>query len=319
MNSFTLSHRPRRLRACAALRELSTETFLDRRKLIYPLFISEGKNINQRHSLVSGIWTLSVDQLPKALEALQKKSITKILLFGVVNKKDAHGSKAFDTKGPVAQALRLIRKSFGDFLVGTDIALDPYTSHGHDGIFDGKNILNDESVAALCKMSLLHADLGADIVAPSDMMDGRVAAIRNALDTKQFTDISILSYTAKYASCLYGPFREVLDAKVQGDKKSYQMNPANRREALRELTLDLQEGADMVMVKPASWYLDIISDFRDVSDVPVVAYQVSGEAAMIELLAQNKMTDRKRAIEESLISILRAGADSIVTYFAMDL
>ncbi len=319
LDPLDLVSRPRRLRQTAAFRSLASETELRRDKIIYPLFISEGKKINKRHSIVSGMRTVSVDELPKVAEGLLKKGLEKLLLFGVVAKKDAKGSGALDSNGPVPQALKILRRSFPSLLLATDIALDPYTTHGHDGLMDGDRVLNDETVSVLAEMANLHADLGALIVSPSDMMDGRVAGIRLVLDENGFTDTAILSYTAKYASCLYGPFRETLDAKVKGDKKSYQMNFANRREAMRELVLDLEEGADMVMVKPASWYLDIISDFGASSEVPVVAYQVSGEAAMIELMAKNKLVNRSQAIEESLISIFRAGADCIVTYFGEDL
>ena len=275
--------------------------------------------MKKSHPLVPSLLTLSLDELKTVLKEASQAGIRSVLLFGVSSKKDKKGSEALSEKSPVVEAIRLIRDEHPHLIVATDIALDPYTDHGHDGLFDGKKVLNDETVEVLSKMSLLHAKAGAHMVAPSDMMDGRVAAIREALDANGHEDISILSYTAKYASCLYGPFRETLSAKVAGDKKTYQMDPGNRREAQRELDLDLAEGADMVMVKPASWYLDIISDFKARSNVPVAAYQVSGECAMIELGAKAGIFSKERAVVESLTAIARSGADIIVTYYALDL
>ncbi len=316
---MTIRHRPRRLRQSPEIRSIVAETSVQTAKLIWPIFVCEGKKIKKAHPHVPGLLTVSLDQLNSSVQKAFEKGIKCILLFGVVSKKDSEGSYALNKNGIVPQAIRAIRKNFPEILIATDIALDPYTDHGHDGVFDGAKVLNDETVDILCKMSVLHAKSGAHIVAPSDMMDGRVAAIRSALDAEGFMDISIMAYSAKYASCLYGPFRDTLNAKVKGDKKTYQMNPANRREAIRELELDISESADFVMVKPASWYLDIISDFKAASNVPVVAYQVSGECAMIELAASEGLLDRQRAIHESLLSIFRAGADFVITYFALDL
>jgi porphobilinogen synthase len=312
-------HRPRRLRASQSIRAVLRETELSISKLCLPLFIADGKNIQERHPSVPGIITLSVDRVSKFLKELEPLSIPMILLFGVTQKKDAQGSEALNVDGAVVRATQEIRSHFPDLLIATDVALDPYTDHGHDGLFDGNKILNDETVDVLCQMSLLHAKSGANIVAPSDMMDGRIGAIRSALEENSFKDTNILAYTAKYASCLYGPFRDTLNANVVGDKKTYQMDPANREEALRELHLDIEEGADFVMVKPASWYLDIISDFKRESRTPVAAYQVSGECAMIEVGAKQGLFDRDRAILESALSIRRAGADLLVTYFATDI
>lgn len=314
-----LAHRPRRLRSSPWIRDLVRETWLSPKRLCMPLFVCEGKDVQKSHPQVPGIITMSVDRLTKYCETVVKNEIPFVLLFGFTEKKDAKGSGALDKQGPVVRAISSIRDKYPDLIVGTDIALDPYTDHGHDGVFQNGEVVNDSTVEVLSEMSLLHAKAGAQILAPSDMMDGRVAAIRSTLDASGFEKNLILSYTAKYASCLYGPFRDTLDAKPIGDKKSYQMDPANRREASRELELDLSEGADMVMVKPASWYLDVISDFKVQSSVPVAAYQVSGECALIELGAKNGLFNRDRAIQESAQSIFRAGCDILVSYFAPDL
>lgn len=315
-----LKHRTRRLRLHSGLRDLIRETSLSPSKLCLPVFVRKGKNIRISHPSVPGITTYSVDTLLTYLKEIEELKIPFILVFGVSDEKDDQGSAALDRDGPVVRAIQAIRSRFPELIIGTDIALDPYTSHGHDGLFDGKQILNDETVDVLCEMSLLHAKAGAHILAPSDMMDGRIGAIRKTLEEGGFKDRSILAYTAKYASCLYGPFRDTLNARVSGDKKSYQMDPANRREALRELELDLDEGADMVMVKPASWFLDIIADFKRTEvNAPIAAYQVSGECAMIEMGARQGLFHRELAIYESALSIFRAGADILVTYFASDL
>lgn len=315
---MNLIYRPRRLRQNPSLREAIAETRWAPSQLWWPVFVTEGKKVSRQHPLISGLQTISIDQIYSTLKEAASHKIGGIILFGVTEKKDSKGTFALDKNSTVIKAIKEIRSRFPDLLVATDIALDPYTDHGHDGLFDGKKILNDETVEKLCEMSILHAKAGAHIVSPSDMMDGRVEAIREALDEESFVDVSILSYTAKYASCLYGPFRDTLKAKVKGDKKTYQMDPRNRREASRELELDINEGADMVMVKPASWYLDVISDFKDQSTVPVFSYQVSGECGMIELAAKNKMIDRNRGILESLDCLFRAGSDAVITYFAIE-
>lgn len=312
-----LLYRPRRLRMHPTIRSLVQETQFSVNQLILPLFVTDGKNIRTPNKNLEISFTLSPDQLKKYLKEISGLGIKHVLLFGVSSKRDSQGSEAFNSNGAVIQAIQEIRSHFPNLMVATDIALDPYTDHGHDGIFTNGEVLNDETVEALCKMTLLHAKAGAHMVAPSDMMDGRVAAIRKSLDQSGFKNTLILSYTAKYASCLYGPFRDALKLKkLVGDKKTYQMDPPNRREALKELKLDVCEGADIVMVKPASWYLDIISDFKRICDVPVAAYQVSGECAMIELGAKAGIFDRDRALLESCTSIFRAGADCLVTYYA---
>ena len=319
-----LNHRPRRLRQSSFIRDLVRETEISLSKICLPLFVTDGKNIEKPNKNLPSLITFSLDRLLKFVDGAQKDGIKFILLFGVTEKRNAKASEAFNLNSPVIKAISEIRSRFPEMIVGTDIALDPYTDHGHDGLCKIKSngdyeILNDETVEALSKMSLMHAKAGAQIVSPSDMMDGRVGGIREALDEEGFEKTIILSYTAKYASCLYGPFRDALGANLIGDKKTYQMDPANRKEALRELALDLCEGADIVMVKPASWYLDILADFKRESSVPVAAYHVSGEAGMIELGAKAKLFDRDRAILESSTAIFRAGADILVTYFAKDL
>jgi porphobilinogen synthase len=294
------------------------ETPLLSRKMILPLFLKEGAGLQIPHPQLPTVYTWSLDKLIPYLRTLNAHQLGGVLLFGVSDKRDPNGSEALRKDNIVLQAIKEIRSTCPDLIVATDIALDPYTDHGHDGLFENGKILNDQSVQVLCEMSYLHAEAGAHIVAPSDMMDGRVLEIRESLDEGNFQDTLVLAYTAKYASCLYGPFRDILKSEVQGDKKTYQMDPANRREAMRELELDLSEGADLVMVKPAGQYLDIIADFSQVSSVPVAAYQVSGECAMIELGAKAGLFDRDRAIAESLTSIFRAGADLIVSYFAAE-
>lgn len=314
-----LKHRPRRLRATESLRKISEETEISVSKLILPAFVIDGKNIKTPNKNLEISFTFSVDSLLKYLKEISPLGVKSLLLFGVSKKKDARGSEALNPNSAVVNAIKAVRDSFPDIVIGTDIALDPYTDHGHDGLFKNGKILNDETLEVLSEMSVLHAKAGAHVVGPSDMMDGRVKAIRRALDNEGFEDTSILSYTAKYASCLYGPFRDALSSKVIGDKKTYQMNPANRREALKELKLDVEEGADIVMVKPAGWYLDVISDFKANCEQPIAAYQVSGECAMIEVGAKAGLFDRERAIRESTISIFRAGADLIATYYAVEL
>jgi len=313
-----LTERPRRLRQNKSIRDMVRETSMRPEHLFFPFFVCEGKKQRSSHKSVPGIVTVSVDQIPTLIKPYWDAGIRAFVLFGVVEKKDKNGSRALDKKGPVVQAIKEIRSKYPEAIVVTDIALDPYTDHGHDGLYEKGEILNDATVEVLCEMSILHAQAGAQMLSPSDMMDGRIGAVRLALDAAGFENNMIMAYTAKYASALYGPFRDTLNVKLKGDKKSYQMDPANRREALRELQLDLQEGADIVMVKPATWYLDVISDFKQASNVPVAAYHVSGEAALIEVGAKAGLFDRDRAILESLLSIRRAGADLILSYQALD-
>ena len=311
-------HRPRRLRQNNSIREILAETKITPESLMLPIFVTEGKNLKTPIKHLPNNLVMSVDEMLAFLKE-QSPKLKSVLLFGVSSKRDAKGSEALNRESPVCRAISEIRSAFPELNIATDIALDPYTDHGHDGLFENGKILNDESVQVLSEMALIHARAGAHIVAPSDMMDGRVSAIRSVLDADSFTDTLILSYTAKYASCLYGPFRDALGSEVFGDKKTYQMDPRNRREALRELELDIEEGADMVMVKPALQYLDVIADFKERSPVPVAAYHVSGECAMLELGAKQGLFDRERAILEALTSITRAGADLIATYYAAEI
>ena len=314
-----LVYRPRRLRRSAPIRGLVRETELSPRQLIYPMFVTEGKAVRENIDTMPGQFRLSTDELVRECEELYSLGIGGVNLFGYSIEKDDLASKSYDSAGLVQRAVRAIKKAVPELCVQTDVALDPYTTHGHDGLVMNGKIVNDESVDVLCKMALSHAEAGADWIAPSDMMDGRVGAIRNALDMQGFSDVGILAYSAKYASCFYGPFRGALQsAPKSGDKKTYQMDPANTREALREISLDLDEGADVVMIKPALTYLDVIARVRDTFDVPVAAYNVSGEYAMVVAAAEKGWIDRDHAMMEMLLSIRRAGADMILTYFAKD-
>ena len=314
-----LVYRPRRLRRSASIRGLVRETELSPRQLIYPMFVTEGKAVRECIETMPGQFRLSIDELLRECEELYALGIGAVNLFGYSIEKDELGSMSFDSGGLIQRAVRAIKKTIPELCVQTDVALDPYTTHGHDGLVINGEIVNDESVEVLCRMALSHAEAGADWIAPSDMMDGRVGAIRNALDGQGFDGVGILAYSAKYASCFYGPFRGALNsAPKSGDKKSYQMDPANTREALREISLDLDEGADVVMIKPALCYLDVISRVRDTFDVPIAAYNVSGEYAMVIAAAEKGWLDKDRAMMEMLLSIRRAGADMILTYFAKD-
>ena len=314
-----LVYRPRRLRRSASIRGLVRETELSPRQLIYPMFVTEGKAVRECIDTMPGQFRLSIDELLRECEELYALGIGAVNLFGYSIEKDELGSMSYDSGGLIQRAVRAIKKTIPELCVQTDVALDPYTTHGHDGLVINGEIVNDESVEVLCRMALSHAEAGADWIAPSDMMDGRVGAIRNALDGQGFDGVGILAYSAKYASCFYGPFRGALkSAPKSGDKKSYQMDPANTREALREISLDLDEGADVVMIKPALCYLDVISRVRDTFDVPIAAYNVSGEYAMVIAAVEKGWLDKDRAMMEMLLSIRRAGADMILTYFAKD-
>ena len=312
--------RPRRNRKSAAIRALVEETRLATADLIYPQFLVEGNAIRDPIASMPGVERLSLDNLLRESERLVEFGIPGIALFPVIPKerKDAHGSEAANPEGILQKGVRALKEAFPELCVITDVALDPYTDHGHDGLVssDGE-ILNDETVEALVASALVQAEAGADMVAPSDMMDGRVGAIRSALDQRGFTHVSILSYAAKYASAFYGPFRDALSSSLAfGDKKSYQMNPANGREAVLEAQLDELEGADILMVKPALAYLDVIAKVREATPLPVAAYHVSGEYAMVHAAAQKGWLDGERALFESVLSIKRAGADMIFTYAA---
>jgi porphobilinogen synthase len=314
-------HRPRRLRRTEALRGFVRETRLSTRGLVYPMFACPGTNVRREVSSMPGIFQQSVDQIVEECRDVAGLGIPAVVLFGLPDKKDEVGSEASDANGAVQRSVEAIKKAKLDLLVITDVCLCEYTSHGHCGVVDaGKGeILNDPSVERLADAAVSHARAGADIVAPSDMMDGRVGAIRTKLDANGFQDVAILSYAAKYCSGFYGPFREAAQSAPQfGDRRSYQMDPANAREALREVALDLEEGADMVMVKPALPYLDIIQRVRDRFDVPVAAYNVSGEYAMVKAAARNGWIDEQRVVLEILTGIQRAGAEIVLTYHAKD-
>ncbi|MBV8551096.1 MAG: porphobilinogen synthase [Acidobacteriaceae bacterium] len=309
--------RPRRLRSSEAIRRLVRETRLAPPQLILPLFVCPGEGVRKDIASMPGNAQLSIDELVREAEDCRKRGLGGVILFGIPERKDEIASEAYDVNGITQRAIRAVKKEVPGLLVITDVCNCEYTSHGHCGLFRDGDVDNDATLEWLAKTAVSHAEAGADIVAPSDMMDGRVAAIRNALDAAGHTQTPILSYAAKYASVFYGPFREAAESTPQfGDRRSYQMDPANGREAMREIALDLEEGADMIMVKPAMPYLDVIREARRTYEVPLGAYQVSGEFSMIMAAAQNGWLDLDRTILESLTSIRRAGADFIVTYFA---
>lgn len=313
--------RLRRLRASAALRDLIRETEIRARDLIYPLFIAEGTQVQQPISAMPGQYRWSVDRLPSTIEKIAALGIPAVLLFGVLEaaSKDETGSAAWEDHGVVQEAIRALKRAAPHVVVITDVCLCEYTSHGHCGVVKDGRVLNDPTLELLARQAVSHARAGADIVAPSDMMDGRVAAIRAALDREGFADTPILAYAAKFASGFYGPFREAAASTPQfGDRRTYQMDPANAREALREIKLDIAEGADLIMVKPALAYLDLIAKARACFDLPLVAYNVSGEYAMVKAAAANGWIDEQRIVLEILTAIKRAGADLIITYHALD-
>ncbi|MBW2295646.1 MAG: porphobilinogen synthase [Deltaproteobacteria bacterium] len=312
--------RMRRLRRTETLRRMSRETHLSRDDLVLPLFVVEGSGVREEVVSMPGVLRYSVDQVVDEAKRVCDLGVPGVILFGIPDGKDAVGSGADAADGIVQRAIEAIKQSVPELCVITDVCLCEYTDHGHCGIIEGETVRNDASVERLAETALSHARAGADIVAPSDMMDGRVGAIRSRLDQHGFEDVVILAYAAKFASAFYGPFRDAAESTPQfGDRRSYQMDPPNRREALREMRLDLEEGADILMVKPALPYLDILADARREFDVPLAAYHVSGEYAMIHAAAQRGWIDGDRAMEESLISIKRAGADWILTYAAADL
>ena len=313
-----LVYRPRRLRRAAPIRGMVRETELSPRQLIYPIFVTEGKSVRDPIDSMPGQFRLSSDEIVRECEELYSLGVGAVNLFGYSAVKDEVATKSYDPEGLVQNAIRAIKGSIPDMCVQTDVALDPYTTHGHDGLVINGEIVNDESVEVLCKMALSHAEAGVDWIAPSDMMDGRVGAIRKALDAQGFSHVGILAYSAKYASCFYGPFRGALQSAPSGHKKTYQMDPANTREAMREIALDLEEGADVVMIKPALAYLDVITRVREAFDAPIAAYNVSGEYSMVVSAAEKGLLDRDQAMMEILTSIKRAGADMILTYFAKD-
>lgn len=318
---MSLIQRPRRLRRTPALRSLTRETILRPTDLVAPLFVVEGRDILRPISSMPGHAQRSLDHLGDEIDTLREAGVTSVLLFGIPAEKDATGSGAWNADGPVPQAIRHIKRQAPELAVIADVCLCEYTSHGHCGVLSAEDgaVLNDPTLELLARASVAYAEAGADIVAPSAMMDGQVAAIRAALDDASYSETAILAYAAKFASAFYGPFREAAESTPQfGDRRAYQMDPANGREALRELHLDADEGADMLMVKPAGPYLDILHAARQQFDLPLAAYQVSGEYSMLKAACLNGWLDEERAMFESLIGIKRAGADVIITYFAKD-
>jgi porphobilinogen synthase len=313
------THRPRRLRRNEALRGLVRETRLTAAGLIYPMFVCPGQKVRQEVSSMPGVFQQSAVQIVEECREVESLGIPGVILFGLPEKKDPRGASSTAANGVVQRAIEAIRKAKLKLLVITDVCLCEYTDHGHCGVIENGEVANDATLEILAQQAVSHARAGADIIAPSDMMDGRVGVIREALDEHKFENISILAYAAKYSSAFYGPFREAAQSTPQfGDRRGYQMDPANAREALREVELDLEEGADMVMVKPALSYLDVIRRVRDEFDVPVAAYNVSGEYAMVKAAVQKGWLDEQRVVTEILTSIQRAGAEIILTYHAKD-
>jgi porphobilinogen synthase len=313
------TQRLRRLRQHEGMRRMVRETRLSAADLIYPMFVMEGKDQRREIASMPGQFRLSIDLLVKEAGEVAGLGIPAIMLFGIPDRKDERGTSGYDPNGIVQRAITTVKDHVPGLLVITDVCIDEYTTHGHCGIVKDGRILNDETLECLCAMAKTHAESGADMVAPSDMMDGRVAAIRSALDRAGYPELPIMAYAAKFASCFYAPFRDAAGSAPQfGDRQSYQMDPANRREALREITLDVEEGADIVMVKPALPYLDVIAAARAHTSLPVAAYQVSGEYSMIKAAGKAGWLDESRAMLESLLAIKRAGADLILTYFAKD-
>ena len=315
-----LTHRPRRLRRNPSIRSLVRENYLSVDDFIYPMFVMEGENSRVEIPSMPEAYRFTLDLLVKEVEEIYALGIKAIALFPAVpeEKKDLTGTESFNPEGLAQRAVRAIKAAVPDVIIFTDVALDPFTTHGHDGIIDDNGvIINDQTVEVLVKMSVSQAEAGTDFVSPSDMMDGRIGAIREGLDAAGFENVGILAYSAKYASAYYGPFRDALgSAPKSGDKKTYQMDPANSREAIKEVYLDIAEGADIVMVKPALAYLDIIAKVKDATNVPVAAYNVSGEYAMVKAAAQLGWIDEKKVMFETLLSMKRAGADIILSYHA---
>lgn len=316
---YTMFVRTRRTRMTETLRSMVRETVLTPKDFIYPLFVVPGKGVRNPVKSMPGVFQLSVDEVVKEARLAWKLGVPAVILFGIPEHKDDIGSEAWDAQGVVQQAVRAIKKHVRGLVVITDVCMCEYTSHGHCGIVRGDEIVNDETLDLLAREALSHAEAGADMVAPSDMMDGRVAVIRDILDDNGFTNLPIMSYAAKFASGYYGPFRDAAESTPKfGDRRSHQMDPANANRALREVAIDIEEGADIVMVKPAGPYLDIIRMVKDEFAMPTAAYQVSGEYAMIKAAAANDWIDHDRVMMESLLGIKRAGADMILTYFALE-
>lgn len=316
---LNIVHRPRRLRRTAAIRNLVQEVTLSKSDLVYPLFVCPGENVKEEVPSMPNSFRYSIDNAVKECKELWDLGIQAIDLFGIPEEKTEDGREAYNDDGIVQRAIRAIKAELPELCIMTDVALDPFTPFGHDGLVEDGIILNDETVEVLCKMSISHAKAGADFVSPSDMMDGRIGAIREALDDAGYSDVGILSYAAKYSSSFYGPFRDALHSAPQfGDKSTYQMNPANTIEAIKEVELDIIEGADIVMVKPGLAYLDIVYKVKEKFDVPVAVYHVSGEYAMVMAAAEKGWVDGDRVMMESLLSMKRAGADIIFTYYAKE-
>ncbi len=319
LKQLNLTHRLRRLRQTRAIRELVTETVLRKEDFVFPIFIREGENIVEEIPSMPNIFRFSIDNALRECEELLKLGIVAVDVFGIPAEKSDDAREAYNESGIVQRAVRAIKKEFPELCVMTDVALDPFTTHGHDGLVSDGKILNDETVDVLARMALSHAVAGADFVAPSDMMDGRVGAIREELDDNGFTHVGIVAYSAKYASAFYAPFREALNSAPKfGDKKTYQMNPANSDEAIREIELDIQEGADIVMIKPALAYLDIVRRAKETFNVPIAVYNVSGEYAMVKAAERHGWIDGERVMLEMLLSMKRAGASLIFSYFAKE-
>ncbi|HVC19977.1 MAG TPA: porphobilinogen synthase [Vicinamibacterales bacterium] len=317
--SLQLSRRHRRLRQSAGLRALVRETRLSPEMFIYPLFVCEGEGVRREVPSMPGVFQLSVDEAVREAEAARADGVPAVILFGIPDEKDEIGSAAYAAGAPVQAAVRAIKRASPETVVMTDVCLCEYTSHGHCGIVEHGEIVNDPTVAQLVRAAVSHAEAGADVVAPSDMMDGRVGAIREALDARGFTRVAIMSYAAKYWSAFYGPFRDAAGSAPKfGDRRTHQMDPANAEEALREVEQDIEEGADIVMVKPAVTYLDVITRVKAEFGYPTAAYHVSGEYSMLKAAARNGWIDEPRAMMETLTAIHRAGADMIITYYARE-
>jgi len=315
-----LLYRPRRLRTSDTLRKMVRETRVSKESLIYPLFVVDGKEIVEEIPSMEGQYRYSVDRLPHIMDQLINAGVVKVLLFGIPAHKDACGSQAYDEEGVVQRAIRFIKEHYPMVYIVTDVCMCEYTSHGHCGILDGESVDNDKTLEYLNRIALSHVNAGAHMVAPSDMMDGRIGSMRQALDEEGFVNVPIMAYSAKYSSAFYGPFREAAgSAPSFGDRKSYQMDYHNRKEALKEVELDVAEGADIVMVKPALSYLDIIREVADRQDLPVAAYSVSGEYAMIKAASKAGFIEEEKIVCETAVSIYRAGADILITYYAIEL
>lgn len=316
---YDLTYRPRRLRISPAMRALVRETTLQTEDLIYPIFVVPGEGVKDPIPTLSGQYHVSVDEAVKLAKEAYELGILGVEIFGLPTYKDPEGSSAWDMNQPVQQAIKAIRAAVPELIVVSDVCLCQYTSTGHCGVVDGHDVLNDETLPLLAKVAVSHAEAGAQMVAPSDMMDGRVGVIREALDAAGYSNVSIMSYAAKYASAYYGPFRDAVHSAPEfGDRKGYQMDEANRLEAMREIEADIREGADIIMIKPALSYLDIVRETRDNFDYPIAVYNVSGEYAMVKAAAAQGLIDEKRIVLETLLSMKRAGAKIIITYHALD-